>query len=486
MTTIASYLESFTHSRPDRRHWVLTTRAQSAFLYLTDILVLCASLALALAVRGAVAPVQDPAQTEPGLALALLVVAWIVALRAFRAYALREVRTGSAEYKSVLLASVTTAGVTAIVCFLARIELSRMLFALLFGVGVSALLVTRWLRRRAMVAIHKRGLLTTKVVVVGASRPVDAITSVLRRESWIGYNVIGAVTRERQQHTASGVPVLGGLGETIDVLKANRAGAVIFAEGSFASPSDSRRMAWALEQLDIQMMVVPNLSDVSAERLDVRPVAGLPLVDVARPGAVNATRWLKRSFDIVGSALLLLLASPVLAIVALAIKLEDGGPVIFRQVRVGRGGEEFNCLKFRSMCVDAEARLAALRSQNEGAGVLFKMANDPRITQVGRVIRRFSLDELPQLWNALRGDMSLVGPRPALPSEVAQYEPDTTRRLDVRPGLTGLWQVSGRSNLSWEDTVRLDLYYVDNWSMVQDMMILVKTARAVVGRDGAY
>ena len=486
MTTIASYLEAFTNSRDQRRHWVLSTRAQSAFLYLTDVLVLCATAAVALALRGAISPGSERVVADLGFGLPLIIVAWIVALRAFGAYGLREVRAGSAEYKSVVLASVTTAGIVAIFCYLSRIEMSRILFALLFGIGVFTLVISRWTRRRAMVGIHKRGLLTTKVVVVGSSGPVDAITSVLRRETWIGYNVIGAVTREVQHHTPRGVPVLGGITDVIDVLKSHDARAVIFAEGAFASPSDSRRMAWALEQLDIQMMVVPNLSDISAERLDVRPVAGLPLVDVARPGAVDASRWLKRTFDAVGAATLLLLAAPVMAVVATAIKLEDGGPVIFRQVRVGRGGKEFYCLKFRSMCVDAEARLAALRAHNEGAGVLFKMTDDPRITRVGKIIRRFSLDELPQLWNALRGDMSLVGPRPALPSEVAQYEPDTSRRLDVRPGLTGLWQVSGRSNLSWEDTVRLDLYYVDNWSMVQDLMILVKTAKAVVGSDGAY
>ena len=182
----------------------------------------------------------------------------------------------------------------------------------------------------------------------------------------------------------------------------------------------------------------------------------------------------------------LLLAAPVMGAVALAIKLEDGGPVLFKQPRVGRKGEIFDCLKFRSMSVDAEARLAELMAANEGSGPLFKMTHDPRITGVGRFIRRFSLDELPQLWNALRGDMSLVGPRPALPTEVAQYDSDTRRRLDVRPGLTGLWQVSGRSNLSWDDTVRLDLYYVDNWSLIQDVMILARTAKAILGTSGAY
>jgi exopolysaccharide biosynthesis polyprenyl glycosylphosphotransferase len=261
---------------------------------------------------------------------------------------------------------------------------------------------------------------------------------------------------------------------------------VIFADGSFPTPADFRRMAWQLEDLDTQMIVVPAITDTSAQRLEVRPVAGLPLVDVERPRAIASGRWVKRTFDIVGAGLLLLLAAPVMGLVALAIKLEDGGPVLFRQLRVGRKGEVFECLKFRSMVPDAEARLAALADLNEGAGPLFKMTRDPRITRVGRFIRRFSIDELPQFWNALVGDMSLVGPRPALPSEVARYDSDARRRLDVRPGLTGLWQVSGRSDLAWDDAIRLDLYYVDNWSMVQDLMILGKTANAVVGSAGAY
>ena len=196
----------------------------------------------------------------------------------------------------------------------------------------------------------------------------------------------------------------------------------------------------------------------------------------------------KRAFDIAASAALLLVLSPVLAVIALCVRCGDGGPAIFAQKRVGRDGEPIEFLKFRSMVVDAEARLAELqqKQRDRGNDVLFKMSDDPRITRVGRFLRRYSLDELPQLWNVLRGDMSLVGPRPALPSEVAGYDDDAHRRLAVRPGITGLWQVSGRSDLSWDDTVRLDLFYVDNWSFVQDLLILVRTVRAVVASRGAY
>ncbi len=215
-------------------------------------------------------------------------------------------------------------------------------------------------------------------------------------------------------------------------------------------------------------------------------MAGLSLVHVDRPRAIAAAQWSKRIFDIIGASMLLLMSAPIMAVVALAIKLEDGGSIFFKQPRVGRNGETFHMIKFRSMCVDAEAKLAALAAQSEGNGVLFKMARDPRVTRIGAFIRRFSIDEIPQFWNAFIGEMSLIGPRPALHSEVAKYDDDAMRRLSVRPGLTGLWQVSGRSDLSWEDTVRLDLYYIDNWSMVQDISILARTAGAVLGSRGAY
>jgi exopolysaccharide biosynthesis polyprenyl glycosylphosphotransferase len=218
----------------------------------------------------------------------------------------------------------------------------------------------------------------------------------------------------------------------------------------------------------------------------MRPVGGLPLVHVEQPQSLGAARGLKRAFDAVGAGLLIVLTAPLMIAVALAIKLQDGGPVLFRQTRVGREGVLFECLKFRSMVIDAEARLSAITHLNTNDGVLFKAQHDPRITRVGRLIRRYSIDELPQLFNVIVGVMSLVGPRPALPSEVRRYTPDVQRRLHVRPGMTGLWQVSGRSDLSWDDTVRLDLYYVDNWSIVQDLSIMTRTIHAIVSSRGAY
>ena len=433
--------------------------------------------------REAVLFSTDATVATASLALLLL---WLVALRVTGAYSSRHLSAGADEYKRVANASAIAAGIFGIACFLFKYDYPRLTFAIWIIAGVLLLWIARFVRRRIMQRLHMRGLLQTPVLVVGSAHHVDEVTVALRREKWAGYRIVGAITNDSRGKTATDLPILGEFDDVVDVICAQGIGTVIFAEGSFASPADFRRLAWQLEEHRVQMMVVPTMHDVSAERLEFSPLAGLPLVSVARPRALKSLRWTKRLADIVASALLLLVASPILLATALAVKLEDGGPVVFRQRRVGLKGEEFYCLKFRSMSVDAEARLAALQAKNEGAGVLFKMADDPRITRTGKFIRRFSIDELPQLVNTLRGDMSLVGPRPALPGEVAKYDDDTKRRLHVRPGLTGLWQVSGRSNLSWDDTVRLDLYYVDNWSFVRDLMILAKTAKAVLGSDGAY
>ncbi|MEV4259663.1 sugar transferase, partial [Spirillospora sp. NPDC049652] len=247
-----------------------------------------------------------------------------------------------------------------------------------------------------------------------------------------------------------------------------------------------RRLAWQIERDDVELAVAPALMDVAGPRISIRPVSGLPLLHVEHPELDGVRKALKNLLDRVGAGLALLLLSPLLLAVAVAVKATDGGPVLFRQVRVGRGGRTFTVLKFRTMVEDAERRKAELVDENEHDGVLFKMRSDPRVTSVGRLLRRYSLDELPQLINVLRGEMSLVGPRPPLPDEVARYGGDVYRRLVVRPGLTGLWQVSGRSDLSWEESVRLDLRYVDNWSLAMDLQIMWKTWSAVFRGSGAY
>ncbi|EWT04809.1 exopolysaccharide biosynthesis polyprenyl glycosylphosphotransferase, partial [Intrasporangium chromatireducens Q5-1] len=367
-------------------------------------------------------------------------------------------------------------------------QLSRGFFLILFLVAVPSLLMWRWSARKFVNRLRRRGYLMSRVIVSGSPVHVDEVSAVLRRECWMGYHVVGALLPSlSMERTPGGIPVLGTTTAAAHAALDGDADAIVFTEGAFTTSAEFRRLAWTLEGLPVEMVVVPSLSDISAGRMQMYPVGGLPLVHVEQPQSLAASRRLKRAFDLAGAGLIFVLAAPLMALIAFAIRMEDHGPILFRQTRVGRDGEFFHCLKFRSMCVDAESRLISLREHNVNSdGVLFKMHEDPRVTRVGRLIRRFSADELPQLLNVIMGEMSIVGPRPALPEEVRRYPADAQRRLHVRPGLTGLWQVSGRSDLSWDDAVRLDLYYVDNWSIVQDLAIIVRTIHAVFTARGAY
>jgi exopolysaccharide biosynthesis polyprenyl glycosylphosphotransferase len=247
-----------------------------------------------------------------------------------------------------------------------------------------------------------------------------------------------------------------------------------------------RRLAWSLEGTQVELLVDPGLVEVAGPRLHIRPFVGMPLLHVEQPTFSGWKRVFKAVADVTIAVLALIALLPVWIGVALAIKVEDRGPIFFRQERVGKDGRTFKMWKFRSMVVDAEAKLAALEAQSDGNGVLFKLKRDPRITRVGAFIRRYSIDELPQLFNVLNRSMSLVGPRPPLQREVELYAKSDHRRLLVQPGLTGLWQISGRSNLTWEESIRLDLRYVETWSFTGDLLIMWKTLFAVIGRRGAY
>jgi exopolysaccharide biosynthesis polyprenyl glycosylphosphotransferase len=365
--------------------------------------------------------------------------------------------------------------------------LSRGFFVLLFPIGVILLVLGRLLARRLLQRFRAAGHFNEKVLLVGAPGYIGEIHTVLDREKWLGYQVMGCLVPSDYaglEVTPTGIPVLGHSEEVRAVVDELNPDIVFFTAGAVSSSTALRRLAWELEDhAHVQIIVAPNVTDVSSERVSIRPVAGLPLMHLGRSRSQLATNDAKRAFDVIGAVTTLALVWPLLLGLMLWIKAHDGGPVFFRQTRVGRQGVEFTCLKLRSMSVDAEERLTEIEAREH---VLFKSHDDPRVTRPGRFIRRFSLDELPQLWNVVRGEMSLVGPRPPLPSEVQLYEDDMLRRLNVLPGMTGLWQVSGRSDLSWEDTVRLDLYYVDNWSMVQDLLILARTFSAVMSRRGAY
>lgn len=418
----------------------------------------------------------------------LILLGWLVAIIVFGGYRTNLFGVGTEEYKRVANASFLAAGLVGVVCFMTKFPLSRGFFVISFGLGIPSLVLGRWLLRRALHSARRRGALQQRTIIAGSRAHIDEIASVLSRESWLGYDVIGALTpaHDLSSITPSGIKVLGNADEAVSILDTTPVDVIFFAGGAVGSAGQMRQILWDLEHRDVQVVVAPSVSEVSSDRVRVRPVGGLPLVHIEPPTALDAARLGKRTFDIVGSLGLLVLLGPLLLVAALQIKAHDGGPIIFRQVRIGRNGGSFACLKLRTMVVDAESKLAELHAQQGYTEGLFKMQNDPRITGPGRWLRRFSIDELPQLVNVLEGHMSLVGPRPPLPREVSATDSESQRRLRVRPGMTGLWQISGRSDLSFAEAIRLDLYYVDNWSMLQDLSILGRTVGAVLRSRGAY
>jgi exopolysaccharide biosynthesis polyprenyl glycosylphosphotransferase len=430
--------------------------------------------------------------TLQGVPYALVLVAagpvWIAMLGLHRCYEPRLLGNGVTEFKQIFLASVRLVGYVAIVSYAAKLEVARGLVAYAFPLGLALLLLFRYGARKWLHHKRRGGGWSSRVLAIGNALQIENLADVVARERHAGYEVVGACLPGGSGDVAQRighVPVVGTL--TTAVADARRLGADTIAVTASAgiTPAALRRLAWELEGSGIGMVVAPALTDVAGPRIHITPVAGLPLLHVEEPEFTGVRRLFKSVSDRVLALLLYLLLSPVLLLIAVAVRVSSRGPALFRQERVGQDGQTFELLKFRSMYVDAEARLEALRESNEASGLLFKMRADPRVTPVGRWLRRYSLDELPQLWNVVRGDMALVGPRPPLPSEVSAYESHVRRRLLVRPGITGLWQVSGRSDLSWDDAVRLDLYYVENWSPALDAMILWKTLFAVVRGKGA-
>ena len=361
-----------------------------------------------------------------------------------------------------------------------------------FGLIPLGGLVAGMLRLLLRMRIHRlrdRGRCVLPVLAVG---PVDAVSDLIdrtRRDRRRGWVVTGVCTPTGTAADGSeaimGVPVLGDLDAVAEAARSGEHRVVAVSPAPGWTSRRLHQLAWSIEDVAAELVVDPGIMEVAGPRLHVDPVDGFPLLRLTRPTFTGVPWLVKHAVDRLGSAVLLLLTAPLFVVLAIGVKL-DGGPVFFRQIRVGRHGREFSMLKFRSMVVDAEKRMAEIAAHNEGAGPLFKMKRDPRVTRFGAFLRRYSLDELPQLINVLTGGMSLVGPRPPLPKEVAVYGQDAQRRLLVKPGLTGLWQISGRSDLSWEQSVRLDLRYVENWNLALDAQILWKTFGAVVNSRGAY
>ncbi|MCW3841971.1 sugar transferase [Micromonospora yasonensis] len=420
-----------------------------------------------------------------------LLLVWLVSLRAMRCYDDRVLGYGADEYRRVSAASLRLAGGIAVVGYIADVGVSRGFLAISFAAGTLGLEVARFVARKRLHRARYRGAgWSRKVLVVGDTAHVLELVHTLHREPYAGYHVVGACIPDALlapvPQRLGDVPVVGSFRGIPEAATAIGADTVAVTASGELTATRLRRLGWQLEGSGVDLVVAPALTDVAGPRIHTRPVAGLPLIHVEAPEFRGGRKLVKALVDRSLSLVALLLLLPALVMIALAVKLDSRGPVLFRQVRVGQGGREFGVYKFRTMVVNADALLADLTACNETDGLMFKMRDDPRVTRVGRLLRKWSLDELPQLANVLLGQMSLVGPRPPLPTEVARYEGDVARRLLVKPGMTGLWQVSGRSDLSWEDGIRLDLYYVENWSLAADLTILWKTFGAVLRGRGAY
>jgi exopolysaccharide biosynthesis polyprenyl glycosylphosphotransferase len=445
----------------------------------------------ACAIMGVFAAAQlrfgpDVTATYVALSLALPVL-WIGALWLAGGYDVRFIGTGSDEFRKVLNAGVGLTATIALFSYAINIELSRAYVLIALPSTTVIDLVTRFTLRKRLHRQRAYGRCLLSVVAVGHEAAVAGLVKELGRDRYHGLTVVGACVAEPSQcDEVAGVPVYGGLDDVTAAVRAFGADTVAVLACPEMDAIRLRSLAWELEKTSTDLCVAPALLDVAGPRTTIRPTAGLTLLHVDHPQLSGFRVIIKDLFDRCVAAVALILLSPLLAAIGVMIWLNDRGPALFTQTRVGKDGRTFRIYKFRTMVVDAEQRRTQLLASNESDGVLFKLRKDPRVTAIGAHLRRWSIDEIPQLINVFLGDMSLVGPRPALPAEAAQYAEHVRRRLVVRPGVTGLWQVSGRSDLSWEESVRLDLRYVENWSFALDLQILWKTVSVMVRGSGAY
>lgn len=420
---------------------------------------------------------------------AALIAVWMLALALADSRSERVIGVGPSEYARIVRASFGVFGAIAILAFLLRIDVARGYLLISLPLGVVMLALTRWLWRQWLVAQRQMGRYTAKVLLIGSRQSVAQTARELQRTPSAGYRVVGAcVPSGKIADTIEGtdIPIMGSVDRVERALAITGADTVAVTSTDDLPANKVKQISWSLEAGKQHLVLAPSITDIAGPRVHTRPVAGLPLIHVETPRFSSGQAFLKRTMDIVGSLVLIVIASPLLIGVAIAVSATSVGPVLYKQERIGRHGEPFRMLKFRSMRVGADAELKGLlEAQGTSETPLFKVKDDPRITPVGKFIRKYSLDELPQFFNVLGGSMSLVGPRPQIAAEVALYTDAARRRLLARPGITGLWQVSGRSELEWEDAVKLDLYYVENWSFVGDLVILAKTAGAVLKPGGS-
>jgi exopolysaccharide biosynthesis polyprenyl glycosylphosphotransferase len=415
---------------------------------------------------------------------------WVLTMAVGGTYDRRFLTVGVEEYWRVMNATVWLGGTIAVVSYMFELHISRGFLAITMPLSVVLTLTGRYVHRKGLRRSLANGAAFHRMVIVGSRKSAERLEQHMRRAAFAGYAVVGVYEGLSEGNPDD--PLVLALQSPaaaealVEAVYRLGADTIAIASGSVLTNPGIQRLSWHLEGTGITLLVAPDVADIAGPRILVRPVNGLPLIHIEEPEFQGAQRVLKEVIDRVGAGVLLLLLSPLLAAIALVALISQGRPILYRQERIGRYGLPFDIHKFRTMRNGADRELSDLAHLNIHSGELFKIRQDPRVTRLGRVLRRFSLDELPQLWDVLRGWMSLVGPRPPLLQEATGYRDDARRRLLVKPGITGLWQVSGRSDLSWEETIRLDLHYVENWSVALDIALLCRTLMAVISSRGAY
>lgn len=412
---------------------------------------------------------------------------WLGCLVAAGAYRSRRPYEGLIGFRVPITTALQLLGVVAVGAFVFDIKVSREMVATYFPSLIVAVVLTRSAGRLVLTIAQRKGYGAIRMVLVGAPEPIRKFALHLSRQDPLGYEVAGVCTSTSGEFLGTGggrFQVVGRPDDVVAAAKRLQVDTVAVVGQSQFSELTLQRVAWQLERSGIDLLVAPDVLELAGPRIRVTPLRGLPLLHITEPRIGGRGRYLKSFYDRLLAVVILLLASPIFAVVAVAIVADSGPPVFYRQERIGRGGRSFQMIKFRTMVPDAEQRLEALRAANEHDGVLFKIREDPRVTRFGRRLRKFSIDELPQLFNVISGDMDLVGPRPCLPAERESFGEAALRRFLVKPGMTGLWQVSGRADIPWEEAVLLDLYYVENWSPLMDLLILYRTLRVVLAGKG--
>jgi exopolysaccharide biosynthesis polyprenyl glycosylphosphotransferase len=437
---------------------------------------LCAAVAALVGYLARFGPAESGSPVHASAwVIALLPALWVGAMLVARSYEERFLWVGPEEFRRVFFAAMTTLATVATVSWGLRLDVARGFVVIALPLATTLTLGQRYVQRQLLHRARSRGEHLQTTILVGHRNAVAALDEQMEREAYHGYRVIGCCLPTDQYDPAAdafnGLPVLGGLDGVAEVVARYEVDTVAVLPCPELDGPALRRLGWDLEKTRAELLLAPAVTEIVGTRVRIRPVCGLPLMHMERPELTGIRRLGKDVFDKVSAGAGVLFLLPVLLGIALAVKVTSHGPVFFRQQRVGRDGRTFSMLKFRSMVTGADHMVEALETESDGNGVLFKKKDDPRVTSVGKI---------------LRGHMSLVGPRPPLPTEVERYGFDMHRRFLVKPGLTGLWQVSGRSDLSWDDSVRIDVRYVENWSLTFDFMILWKTVGAVLRGSGAY